>query len=97
MYKHVLECGVLPWPRVVSGVGNSHACEPRGLSQAHCVVIRPGSFVPFFTSLTTITTALARTAIRNTLETTKILELGTWGKRRAWGSSFTFLLGGTGD
>lgn len=81
MYMPTLERGILPWPRVVSWCKkHSHACEPRGLSQAHCVVIRPGSFVPPSASLTTITTARARAAIRNTLEASKILELGTWGK-----------------
>lgn len=50
------------------------------LSQAHCGVIRPGSFVPPSPSLPTIATAQAWAVTRNTLEAVKIQELGTWGK-----------------
>lgn len=80
---HVLEHGTLPWPRVVSCVGDTATPVSPVLSQAHCGVIRPGSSVPPSTSLPTIATAQARAVTRNTLEAVKIQELGTWGKRGA--------------
>lgn len=72
---------VCPGPGWCPGVRDTATpVNPVVLSQAHCGVIRPGSFVPSSPSLATIASAQARAVTRNTLEAVKIQELGTWGE-----------------